>query len=71
MIKQVLVCMPSVSVCSCSQLLFGNSGLEYHQKVNYSNVDVERGVATRRAQMVWPVITVTVTTFEGFTRQQF
>ena len=28
---------------------------------------VERGVATRRAQMVW----LTVTNFEGFTRQQF
>ena len=29
---------------------------------------VERGVATRRAQMVWPMMTVTVTHFEGFTR---
>ena len=28
---------------------------------------VERGVATRRAQMVWPMMTVTVTNFEGFT----
>ena len=28
-------------------------------------------VATRRAQMVWPMMTVTVTNFEGFTRQQF
>ena len=25
----------------------------------------------RRAQMVWPMMTVTVTNFEGFTRQQF
>ena len=32
---------------------------------------VERGVATRRAQIVWPMMTVTVTNFEGFTRQQF
>ena len=29
-----------------------------------SNVGVERGVATRRAQMVWPMKTVTVTNFE-------
>ena len=28
---------------------------------------VERGVATNRAQMVWPMMTV----FEGFTGQQF
>ena len=36
-----------------------------------NNVGVERDVATRRAQMVWPMVTVTVTNFEGFTRQQF
>ena len=36
-----------------------------------NNVGVERGVATRSAQMVWPMMTVTVTSFEGFTRQQF
>ena len=41
----------------------------FHQKVN--NVGVERGVATRRAQMVWPMMTVTVTNFEGFIKQQF
>ena len=29
------------------------------------------GVATRSAQMVWPMMTVSVTNFEGFTRQQF
>ena len=28
---------------------------------------VERGVAIRRVQMVWPMMTVTVTNFEGFT----
>ena len=33
-----------------------------------NNVGVERGVATRRAQMVWPMMTVTVINFEGFTR---
>ena len=28
-------------------------------------------LATRRAQIVWLMMTVTVTNFEGFTRQQF
>ena len=32
---------------------------------------VERGVATRRAQMVWPMMTVTMTNFEGFTGSNF
>ena len=32
---------------------------------------VERGVAIRRDQMVWPMMTVTVTNFEGFIRQQY
>ena len=32
---------------------------------------MERGVATRRAQMVRPMMTVTVINFDGFTRQQF
>ena len=36
-----------------------------------NNVGVERGVATRSAQLMWPMMTVTVTNFEGFTRQQF
>ena len=35
---------------------------------NHQKVGVERGVATRRAQIV---MTVTVTNFEGFTRQRF
>ena len=35
------------------------------------NVGVERGVATRMAQVVWPMMIVTPTNFEGFTRQQF
>ena len=35
------------------------------------NVGVERGVATRMAQVMWPMMIVTVTNFEGFTRQQF
>ena len=67
--------MSSVSVCSCSAFVWKISSKnllileENHQKSN--NVGVERGVATRRAQMVWPMMTVTVTNFEGFTRQQF
>ena len=32
---------------------------------------VERGVATRMAQVVWPMMIVTPTNFDGFTRQQF
>ena len=35
------------------------------------NVGVERGAATRMAQVVWPMMIITVTNFEGFTRQQF
>ena len=66
--------MPSVSVRSCSAFVWKISSKnlliieENHQKSN--NVGVERGVATRRAQMVWPMMTVTVTNFEGFTRPQ-
>ena len=60
--------MPSVSVRSCSAFVWILS-FENHQKSN--TVGVERGVATRRAQMMWPVMTVTVTNFEGFTRQLF
>ena len=36
-----------------------------------NNVGVERGVATRSARLMWPMMTVTVTNFEGFIRQQF
>ena len=67
--------MPSVSVRSCSAFVWKKSSKnllvleENRQKSN--NVGVERGVATRRAQMVWPMMTVTVTNFEGFTGQQF
>ena len=67
--------MPSVSVRSCSAFVWKISSKnllileENRQKSN--NVGVERGVATRWAQMVWSMMTVTVTNFEGFTRQQF
>ena len=67
--------MPSVSVHSCSAFVWKISSKnllileENHQKSN--NVGVERGVATRRAQMVWPMMIVTVTNFDGFTRQKF
>ena len=57
-------------MCILARLSFGNYLLleENHQKSN--NVGVERGVATRRAQMVWPMMTDTVTNFKGFIRQQ-
>ena len=64
--------MPSVSVRSCSAFVWKISSknlLFWNKKSN--NVGVERGVATRRAQIVWPMMTVTVTNFEGFIRQQF
>ena len=68
--------MPSVSVRSCSAFVWKINSknlliLEEMKKIiiKSNNVGVERGVATRRAQMVWPMMTVTVTSFEGFTRQ--
>ena len=63
--------MPSVSVRPCSAFVWkiSSKNLKIIKKSN--NVGVERGVATRRAQMVWPMMTVTVTNFKGFTRQQF
>ena len=58
------------AISKCAFLLgFRILSFENHQKSN--TVGVERGVATRRAQMMWPVMTVTVTNFEGFIRQQF
>ena len=65
--------MLSISVRSCLAfvwiLKFKKTLLFYEE--NHQIVSVERGVATRRAQMMWPMMTVTVTNFEGFTRQQF
>ena len=64
--------MSSVSVRSCSAFVWKISSKNLQKIIKKSNnVGVERGVATRRAQMVWPMMTVTVTNFEGFTRQQF
>ena len=64
--------MSSVNVCSCSAFVWKISSKNLQEIIKKSNnVGVERGVATRRAQMVWPMMTVTVTNFEGFTRQQF
>ena len=34
------------------------------------NVGVERGVATRMAQVVWPMMIVPVTNFEGFSNSE-
>ena len=67
--------MPSVSVRSCSAFIWEISSKNLHileeitKKSN--NVGVKGGVDTGRAQMVWPMMTVTVTNFECFTGQQF
>ena len=45
-------------MCVLAQL---SSVVFFSQKVK----GVERGVSTRRPQMVWPMMTVTVTNFEG------
>ena len=60
-------------MCVLARLSFGYEVPKTKKKVikKSNNVGVERGVATRSAQMVWPMMTVTVTNFEGFTRQQF
>ena len=51
-------------MCVLARLSFGNSVLKIVIK---NNVGLEKGVATRRAQMVCSMMTVTVTNFEGFT----
>ena len=52
---------------SCSAFVWKKSSKNLKKIVKKSNnVGVERGVATRR-QMVWPMMTVTVTNFEGST----
>ena len=63
-------------MCVLARLSFGNSVLKtclFYKKIikKSDNVGVERGVATRREQMVWPMMTVTVINFEGFASQQF
>ena len=63
-------------MCILARLSFGKKVLKtslFYKKIikKSNNVGVERGVATRRAQMVWPMMTVTVTDFDGFTGQQF
>ena len=63
--------MYAISKCA---FLFGfrlENNFSFLRRKSSNNVGVERGVATRRAQIVWPMMTVTVTNFEGFTRQQF
>ena len=69
-IERVLICMPSVSACSAFVWKLSSKNLKKIIKKS-NNVSVERGVATGRAQMVWPMMTVTVTNFVVFTRQQF
>ena len=58
----------TVSVRSCSAFVWKISSKNLKKIIN--NVGVERGVATRRAQMVWPMMTVTVTgsNFEKFAK---
>ena len=58
--------MLSTSVRSCSAL-FGNAATKRFFIKKLINVGVERGVATRMAQVVWPMMIVTPTNFEGFT----
>ena len=59
-------------VCVLARLLFGNAATKRSFIIKkLINVGVERGVATRMAQVVWPMMIVTPTNFEGFTRQQF
>ena len=63
-------------MCVLARLLFGNAATKRSFFLNkiikkLINVGVERGVATRMAQVVWPMMIVTVINFEGFTRQQF
>ena len=64
--------MPSVSVRSSFVWKISSKNLLFleqnHQKSN--NVGVERGVAIRRAQIVWSMMTVTVTNFEGLKNLQ-
>ena len=63
-------------MCVLARLLFGNAATKrsfIRIKIikKLINVGVERGVATRMAQVMWPMMIVTVTNFEGFNRQQF
>ena len=56
-------------MCALAWLSCVNSVEENHQKSN--NVGVEMGVATRRAQMVWPMMTVTVTILRALLGSNF
>ena len=65
--------MLSTSVRSCSAFIW-NAAMKrsfIRIKSSKSYVSVERGVATRMTQVVWPMMIVTATNFEGFTRRQF
>ena len=61
-------------MCVLARLLFGNAAAKrsfIRIKSFNVHVGVERGVATRMAQVMRPMMIVTPTNFEGFTRQQF
>ena len=59
-------------MCVLARLLFRNAATKRSFiRIKLINVGVVRGVAIIMAQLVWPMMIVTVTNFEGFTRQQF
>ena len=59
------------AISKCAFLLSFRLDIKFQKPRRKSSKGVERGVATRSAQMVWPMMTVTVTNFEGFARHQF
>ena len=67
--------MYAINKCAFfARLLFGNAATKrsFNKIIKkLINVGVERGVATRMAQVMRPMMIVTPTNFEGFTRQQF
>ena len=72
--RYIYVCHQQV--CVLARLLFGNTATKRSFIKNkiikkLINVGVEMGVATRMAEVVWPMMIVTPTNFDGFTRQQF
>ena len=58
--------MPCINKCILARLLFGNAATsdpfdKFIKKL--IKVGVKRGVATRMAQVVWPMMIVTATNF--------
>ena len=70
--RYIYVCHQQV--CVLARLLFGNAATKrsFNKIIKkLINVGVERGVATRMARVMRPMMIVTPTNFEGFTRRQF